>query len=81
MGIVSGIVIYVVLWWVTLYAVLPWGVQRSEILVKGQEIGAPDKPRMKLKLIITTSISFALWLIVYGLITADIPFLNEMFMG
>ncbi|MDP3532160.1 MAG: DUF1467 family protein [Alphaproteobacteria bacterium] len=81
MGIVSGIVIYVVLWWVTLYAVLPWGIQRSEVLVKGQEIGAPDKPHMKIKLIVTTSISFALWLIVYALITAEIPYLNEMFMG
>lgn len=81
MGIVSGIVIYVVLWWVTLYAVLPWGIKRTEVPIKGQELGAPDNPRIKLRLMITTCISAVLWFIAYTLISAEIPYLNQLFMG
>ena len=81
MGLVSGIVIYVIWWWIILFTVLPWGVNRSAVMVKGQEEGAPDRPNMKFKLVVTTLISFFLWTITYLIIDADIPFLNELFMG
>jgi predicted secreted protein len=81
MGLVSGVVIFVVLWWLTLYTVLPWGIRPCTQLVKGQETGAPQKANMKKKLIVTTLISFLLWSIIYIIIDADIPYLNELFMG
>lgn len=50
MGIVSGIVVFIMIWWVTLFAVLPWGVRPSEAPVPGEFGGAPEKPLYSKKL-------------------------------
>ena len=46
MKIGSGIAIYFVIWWVVLFAVLPWGVKNAheagETTSKGNEPGAPS---------------------------------------
>lgn len=60
MTISSGIAIYFVLWWVVLFAVLPFGI-RSQ-MENGEEIagtdpGAPSLPRMARKLLWTTIVS------------------------
>ncbi len=60
MSITSALAIYFVLWWIVLFAVLPFGV-RSQIEagehVEGSDPGAPAVPRMLLKLFWTTVIS------------------------
>jgi predicted secreted protein len=59
-SITSALAIYFVLWWIVLFAVLPFGV-RSQIEagehVEGSDPGAPAVPRMLLKLFWTTVIS------------------------
>lgn len=64
MTISSGIAIYFVLWWIVLFAVLPFGI-RSQ-MENGEEIagtdpGAPSVPRMARKLIWTTIVSAAIF--------------------
>lgn len=64
MAISSAIAIYFVLWWVVLFAVLPFGI-RSQ-LENGEEIagtdpGAPSAPRMARKLIWKTIVSAAIF--------------------
>jgi len=59
-SISTGFAIYFVLWWIVLFAVLPFGV-RSQ-MENGEEIagtdpGAPSAPRMARKLLWTTVIS------------------------
>ena len=42
--IVTGIAVYFILWWLVLYAVLPWGVKsqlENNDVFKGSERGAP----------------------------------------
>jgi predicted secreted protein len=65
MAISSAIAIYFVLWWVVLFAVLPFGVRsQSEQVgqtVSGSDPGAPVLPRMAWKLLWTTLISAAIF--------------------
>jgi len=63
-SITTALAIYFVLWWVVLFAVLPFGV-RSQAEhgsgVAGTDPGAPILPRMAWKLLWTTLISGALF--------------------
>ncbi|HKA73721.1 MAG TPA: DUF1467 family protein [Xanthobacteraceae bacterium] len=71
--------IYFIIWWVTLFAVLPWGVRsqaESGEVVPGSDPGAPALPHLRGKLIWTTIVSsliFALAAVVYAyrLVTLD----------
>ena len=76
----TAIAIYFVLWWVVLFAVLPFGVRNAE--EEGQEVepgndpGAPTVPAIAQKLIwttIVTTIVFAVCssLYIYRLVTLD----------
>jgi predicted secreted protein len=79
MNVVSAIVVYVVLWWLVLFMVLPWGVKRVESPGQGQDPGAPEKPMLWRKAAITTLIATILFGIVYAVVTSDLLPLREMF--
>ena len=70
MGWVSGIAVYFIIWWVVIFAVLPWGVQSAGDgdLVEGQERGAPRNPRIVTKMAVTTVVAAVIWGIVYLII-------------
>jgi predicted secreted protein len=69
-SIIFGVAVYVVIWWITLFAVLPWGVhsqlERGKV-ARGSERGAPAKPLMLKKLAATTIISAVILALGYGL--------------
>jgi predicted secreted protein len=71
MSITTAIAIFFVMWWLTLFVVLPWGVRsqhESGEISPGTEPGAPILPRIAAKLIWTTlvtAILFALLYVVY----------------
>ena len=58
------IVIFVVIWWLVLFTVLPFGVQKDDEIVRGNDPGAPKNPMLKKKIILTSAISFFLSIIV-----------------
>ena len=62
MAWVTGIVVYVLVWWVTLFAVLPLWVTPAEPDDPGHAAGAPQRPRLLLKMAITTVVSALIWL-------------------
>jgi predicted secreted protein len=69
-SIIFGVAVYIVIWWIVLFAVLPWGVhsqQESGKVVRGSERGAPARPLMKKKLAATTVIAALLLAAGYGL--------------
>ena len=68
MAWVTGIVVYVLVWWITLFAVLPLWVTPAEPDDLGHAAGAPQRPRMLLKLAITTVVSAFIWLAIYLLV-------------
>jgi predicted secreted protein len=77
MGISTGIAIYFLIWWIVLFAVLPWGVKgHGEEGVPGSDPGAPRAARVWAKLLWTTVVAtvvFAVLAFVYlkGLVTLD----------
>jgi len=72
MDLFTGIIAYLLLWWVSLFLVLPWDNRAAESPVLGQAHGAPDTPRLKKKFLITTGLAVVLWGILYMLVNADI---------
>lgn len=67
-----GIGMYVVLWWIAIFAVLPWGVKPSPLGDPGHAAGAPANPRLLLKAAITSVVAAVLWLIIYWAVTSDL---------
>ncbi len=68
MGPVSGIVVYLCIWWVVIFCVLPIGIERDETGKPDFSSGAPKDPKIKQKFILTTLISAVLWLAVFAMI-------------
>jgi predicted secreted protein len=71
MGIVTGIGVYFVVWWITLFMVLPWGNRPEEEVQEGNVPSAPAKPRLWLKAGITTVLAAIFWLIIWYVVQSD----------
>jgi predicted secreted protein len=78
MGLVSGIVVYLIAWWVVLFMILPLGVRTPEQPEEGHAPSAPERPRLKLKFLATTVIAAVVWVIVYALVEAEIVSFRDM---
>jgi len=64
MGIITGVFIYLLIWWVIIFCTLPLKFQRLEKNTDGSMPGAPVHPQMKFKIILTTVISAVLWAVI-----------------
>ena len=72
MSLVSGIVVYLLVWWMTLFCVLPIGVVPHQEENIGTAGSAPKNANMKFKFLLTTGISAVIWGVVYILIDMEI---------
>ena len=72
MGWFTALVLYALIWWTVLFAVLPLGTQpvAEADPVTGWR-GAPARPRLGRKLLHTTVAATLIWAIVVGLIQSD----------
>ena len=73
MSLVFGIAIFFVVWWIVLFAVLPFGVRtqgEAGETVAGTPPGAPAKVRVARIFLINTAVS----IVVFGFIWAAIEF-------
>ncbi len=57
MGWFSGIVVFVVCWWIAFFVTLPFGIQTSDVPGPGHVASAPVKPRLKIKAAIATVVA------------------------
>jgi len=69
----TGIVVYLLIWWTALFAVLPVGTRPDAEgdLEAGGWRGAPRNPRLGLKLVATTLVAAVIWLGVYAVVESD----------
>ena len=68
----TGLVVYLLIWWITLFAVLPFGARPvSEADKQTGWRGAPEQPMLLRKVVATTLISAVIWVAVYWLTTSD----------
>lgn len=86
----AGFAIYFILWWLSFFVVLPWGVrspaETGEKLSPGSEVGAPTQKhaRLWLKAAIATVIAALFWCLVYYLFVyqpislESIPFMPNL---
>ena len=83
MDLAGGIVVYLIIWWVVIFMVLPIGVNREPEApeVTGQDSGAPKRPRILMKFLLTTVISAILWVGVYYIVDANLISFREMSNG
>jgi len=68
----TGVMVYLVIWWTILFAVLPLGVRRVENPGRGQERGAPERPQLRRKAVITSIVAAVLWIAFFLFHQADI---------
>lgn len=64
MTIYGMLVTFVMVWWLTLFTVLPWGAEsqaEAGVKITGTEYGAPVQSLIKKKLLWTSIISFFIW--------------------
>jgi predicted secreted protein len=67
MNWVTGIVVYLIIWWTVLFAVLPWKVHVPEETEPGHADSAPAYPHLLRKAIATTVIAAVIWIGFYFL--------------
>ena len=65
MSVSNGIVLYLIIWWLSLFLFLPLGITSSKNVKKGNDPGAPEEPKIKKKFFMTTMFSSLIWLIIY----------------
>jgi predicted secreted protein len=64
----TAAVVYVLVWWVTLFAVLPLWVVPAEPGDLGHPAGAPKQPLLLRKALVTTLVTTVIWLAIYALV-------------
>ena len=76
MGITGSIIIYVMIWWIIFFSILPVGIQSNKEIFKesieGADPGAPNNPKMAKKFLITTIITSILFIMIYYLVNAGV---------
>ena len=68
MTLFTGIVLYILIWWVVLFTVLPWKSRAPTKPGHGHATSAPNSPNLGIKFLVTSIISAVVLLIVYLLI-------------
>lgn len=78
MGWVTGTAVYFIIWWLTLFMILPFGVRPQGDSSEGHDPGAPVRPRIFTKMAINSVIAGVLWAIVYAIDTYDLITLSPL---
>lgn len=81
MGITGSIIVYVLIWWIIFFSVLPIGIKSNkevfEEKIEGIDPGAPKNPKIAKKFLITTIITSLIFIVIYYLVKIDLLNLRE----
>ena len=69
MSITGSIVIYVIIWWIVFFSLLPLDVNREKKeIIRGSDSGAPKNPKILKKFIYSTLITSIIFIFIYMLV-------------
>ena len=72
MGITGSIIVYVLIWWIIFFSVLPVGIQSNKEKfrerIDGMDPGAPINQKIGKKFLITTLITSIIFIVIYYLV-------------
>ena len=75
MSITGSIVVYVIIWWVVFFSVLPVGIKQDEKPfrnnLEGVDPGAPKNPNILKKFLFTTLITTVIFAGIYYIVISD----------
>ena len=81
MGITGSIIVYVLIWWMIFFSILPVGIQSKKEQFKeridGIDPGAPNNPKIGKKFLITTIITSVIFIVIYYLVRFNLINLRE----
>ncbi|MBL6786347.1 MAG: DUF1467 family protein [Candidatus Pelagibacter bacterium] len=81
MGITGSIIVYVLIWWIIFFSVLPVGIhsnkEKFQEKIEGVDPGAPNNPKIARKFLITTIITSIIFIVIYYLVKLDLLNLRE----
>ena len=81
MGVTGSIIVYVLIWWIIFFSVLPVGIQTNKEKFKekieGIDPGAPINPKIGKKFLITTLITSIIFIVIYYLVKFNLLNLRE----
>ena len=79
MNILTAFFIYLLVWWVVIFTMLPLGIERHDEQGKGFDAGAPKFANIKKKMIHTTIISAVIVALIWLLVDLGIIRWTEWF--
>ena len=74
MGLTGSIILFLIIWWLILFILLPINIDNkppNSTEYEANDRGAPKNPQILKKFIITTIISVILWFVVFLLLNND----------
>ena len=68
----GAIIVYICIWWIVFFSVLPIGIKSENVEIKdelqGNDPGAPKNPRIAKKFLITTLITSIIFIVIYYIV-------------
>ena len=81
MGITGSLIVYVCIWWVVFFSLLPVGIVSEDKKFKeglgGNDPGAPKNPKIVKKFVITTLTTTILFIAIYYMVSNNYLNLRE----
>jgi|TARA_B100000767_G_C19270200_1_gene331011 predicted secreted protein len=75
MGLTGSIIVFVLIWWIVFFSLLPVGIksqnQKFEKKIEGTDPGAPKNPKIGLKFLCTTIITAIIFIGIYYMVSND----------
>jgi predicted secreted protein len=75
MSTTGSLIVYISIWWIVFFSVLPFGVKPQNAKLTdefhGNDRGAPKNPQIGKKFLITTLITSIIFLVIYYLVSQN----------
>lgn len=82
MSITGSLIVFISIWWIVFFSVLPIGIKSQDksftTSLKGGDLGAPINPNIIKKFLITTLITTVLFFLIYFLVDKGYFNLREL---